>query len=1140
MESSVYLIKGLAQRLKKNLIQNSPKSEKLGKVDKKLLNKIRDNFTDIFTEKDDVVFQKGFAELILCKWTSPYITANFFIYDSYNNYMACPSCCNFTNCFRFEIRWLVASLKYYNNVISDFVSFRKEYDNCVLLNRYEDALRIVEHVDKKFGVSIWSGESKFFLYTKLGKDTKALLASMPQTVVGAIFDFYELKNRNDITSDDYFYIVNEEINHINRKINKKSSAIEFFKYAILSIEYNMTDEGMMLLLDIIRYVSLIDQYLFFLRICEYALHKAERDEIYLYIKTYIQELFAIKDDHLTAVRFLFDSKENRKDKYTIKDGLEKAKEEFIKGNLLNSKKLALELLRTSPNNVEAINLLVDINVLSGNKFIDFSETNLGSLIQELQSIYTFKSEKENDLKELRKLLICTSFSTWSEGISNCIMYRCGKYIDSIDNKIEVLINLQFLDIETIIAGLPPEESMEYIKQKLDINNQYIKFRIACCQRKFDVAVELCNVKQINDLVFVHNDKYDIHEKMDHLGRIDGNDATIAVMRIKYFIAVSDLEENGEEVLRVSTELVVKNILASFLIPLEKIVDYIENADSNIRKSIYSPILYYVYSYYHDIEKKDDLGIVCEDFFYYNNIKSPKQMPIYSEKYNKETLIFFLKNVCTTKIMDLSVTNFANSQERDQERVEICNILCQIDSHNEKEYEKEIRELTRKLMISKEHRSIEENKIHVNIDGIKEDLIVKYKSDFSRYKFSRYKLVTQWSDDNKKLVFRDEPEEILKNLVCYVRDAFVSSNEYGLDGYLSLNIRHGTLADELRSTIYKSMLNAKRDDETGEYIINSYWIEKVSDSTLIIITKAIAEFYSETEAIISKLKEKYIQIRTEKKDTSGIFDYRLDKIGINYIKRMSYNLVDFGEFIDFIITLLWGITEENLRHIKEIINTEIIEDYNNAFNILKGKIVEVKDKAILRELTQKINEAYTDMPNVLNKICHWFQRSAESRHNDFDLQFAFDLGLETIKNMHPEKNFIAKAIEKTESDKISGGFLKNYDGIFYNLFNNVYKNAYSKDGKTVEIRYILKNQEGRQCIYLENDYDCTKDMTLELKKVERAKYLLKSGEYINHVRDEGGTGIPKICKIISVDMRCNAKIFFDYDIKENKFFIKLIF
>lgn len=148
-----------------------------------------------------------------------------------------------------------------------------------------------------------------------------------------------------------------------------------------------------------------------------------------------------------------------------------------------------------------------------------------------------------------------------------------------------------------------------------------------------------------------------------------------------------------------------------------------------------------------------------------------------------------------------------------------------------------------------------------------------------------------------------------------------------------------------------------------------------------------------------------------------------------IAIVADNLSTFEEFFDLIIAHLWEKTETNLENIKYVIKNEIQQEYMVAFSVLRNDIGNLKNKAITREIHQKISEAETDMQNVFEHICHWFQRSSESKHNDFDLKFAFDLGLKTIKNMHPEARFRPEEIESTISNKIPGQYIKSYDGIF---------------------------------------------------------------------------------------------------------------
>ena len=651
------------------------------------------------------------------------------------------------------------------------------------------------------------------------------------------------------------------------------------------------------------------------------------------------------------------------------------------------------------------------------------------------------------------------------------------------------------------------------------------------------------MQEINEYLFIRDSRLSVEDKMRYLRPIEGRCASIGIRSMQYFLSVIDLEKHMDIALRISTNLMLDNIFTSLFIPLEKMVKYIDEGPGEVRKNICTPILYYVYARYFNKDKLDDLGIICEDFFLDEDVQLPSKMNIYS--YDQKLVTYFLRYVCNLKTMDVACIG-NNQLERDKERVEILNVLSQIDADNIKEYENEIREITQKLMINSELKTIEENRIHVNVDGMRSTLDQKYKNDFLRYRYhqeGRIQFVTFFRDgeagSNINMI-QNTPERILNELIFHIRDAFVSSDEYGLNGYLSLNIRHGTLEDELRSPLYKSFLTAKKDIKTGEYTINDYWEQYADESDLDTMRRAITEFYLDTEKIVNKLKKEYIQICTEEKKTKGFFDYRLHEMDILAISLEVQEINDFQEFVDVVISHLWEITERNLEAIKKVIRSEIQENYNNAFDQLRENIQKVNNKNKLRELQKKINEAATDMPNVLDRICYWFQRSTESKHSDFDMNFAFKLGLKTITNMHPERRFVARELEPTESDKISGKYLKSFDGIFYNLFDNIYKKARQNDGE-IEIRYKLSHSEKKGTyIYIENDYDCSKDINEEISRVEEAQTLIQSNNYLERAKGEGGTGIPKICKIIRYDMGFVPSMDFGYMKEKNIFYMEIKF
>lgn len=1151
MGNTVDIIKGLIMRIDLNVYKSKNK-----KLTAQLLSQLRDRFYEILIEKDDEIFFENYNKLISYQPSNVYMTSNFYPKDL-KKYAVYKKIFGYSGDFRFEIRWLISSILFGKDCINDFIALREKYDHYVLLNKYEEAMLIIEDIQKKYGTSFWALECLFFLNSRLGNDNNDLLENAPANIFGSVLNYFELKNRDSVISDEYFYIAEKEISNARKHLKGCEDIIEFFHYCISGNDYHSDPDKIVQALSLIQQCSLIDRYLFVIKICNELMNQPKSNYLYVCMQKYIGLLESINDDQLISLRFIFDNEEGRKTKYILKSRLNSAKNNFICGNLIQAREEAVKLLKMFPNNTEAMNLLVETNILIGDNKKYFKDTNLGMILENLSSVYTLDKCRDDAMEDISKLALMCSQSTWAQSILSNVMCRCNEK-DSFEYvHHRILSTLQHLDIETIVVSMESNECDRFIEEKLDINDEYIQFRKALVGGDYELALRICKIEQIKDYLFVCDNGTTL-EKMIHLHPIEEKNASIGIFTMKEFLSSIDIEKDSEIAFNIAANLIVHNIYTSLFIPWGKIVSYIEEGPSKIRESICTAILYYVYAYYIDRSKRDDLGIICNDFFMFANIERPSALSEHLDKYDRKYLVYFLKHVCTTKIMDDALYVFENTQERDQERVEICNLLMRIDPENSKDYENEIREITQKLMINKELKIIDESRIHVNVDGIKDRLNngegggnrfdKSLKNDFQRYLFYQDERVEQWlllvRGEEKTDKFKEAhntSERLLKELIFKIRDAFVSSDEYGLNGYLSLNIRHNTLDDELRSPFHKSMLYVKKDPSKNKYIINQRWLRYASDNDEKILQNAFGNFYVVTENILRKLKNDYIQIKTESKNENGIFDYRLYDYDISNIAIYAENVTTFEEFFDIVVNYFWDITERNLVKIKYIIKTEIMADYMNALTTLKNEVDEVSTKSIVRELHQKISETEIDMQNVLERICYWFQRSNESKHNDFDLQFAFNLGFQTIENMHPEKQFVINELEPTESDKIPGIYLKSYDGIFYNLFDNIYKKATpDPHNGAIRIGYSLKNINRKVRIYIENDFDCTKDISDDIARVNEAKKLFESGKYLEKVKGEGGTGIPKIYKIIIYDLGLNPSIDFGYKIEENKFFMEIRF
>jgi hypothetical protein len=74
--------------------------------------------------------------------------------------------------------------------------------------------------------------------------------------------------------------------------------------------------------------------------------------------------------------------------------------------------------------------------------------------------------------------------------------------------------------------------------------------------------------------------------------------------------------------------------------------------------------------------------------------------------------------------------------------------------------------------------------------------------------------------------KNEMDDLFQAMIINLRDEFISSAEHGLDGYLSVRIRHGTLVSQLRSPLEAANLITKKHSETGAYYSNEHWKKKL--------------------------------------------------------------------------------------------------------------------------------------------------------------------------------------------------------------------------------------------------------------------------------------------------------------------------
>ena len=425
----------------------------------------------------------------------------------------------------------------------------------------------------------------------------------------------------------------------------------------------------------------------------------------------------------------------------------------------------------------------------------------------------------------------------------------------------------------------------------------------------------------------------------------------------------------------------KNNNFIFMGHIDQIFLSIKDGREDVRDSILTPIICNIY--FRNFASKSDrddimLSISYEEYLESKNVSHPSELLSDLKPERMSPLdIYFFSEVCVPNVMDRSLA-FVSSEDVLKERIVICTALVNLNPLRQEKYIEEIHQLTNSLMIQLTRREVETSKIYMDISGIKTLLLKEICEAYERY--SEYRM----NDLNEQIVqilnsvggktadsvppqvyFIDiEQDTMLQTLVAQIRDIFVADDKYGLDGYLSVRIRHGTLESQLRSCFERLNLITTRGPN-GAYQPNAFWY-KARDCVLnqTKIDRIFSEFSEKIDHIISHIKKDLIQVQTEEKNPEGLFDFTISPNDVCALKaRLPLGAI-FEKFEEVVLDFLLDITEDSLRNIRYVLQNAINEDFQSALNELQTQLNNFPSEIALHPLSDRIATARTEIFNEL--------------------------------------------------------------------------------------------------------------------------------------------------------------------------------
>jgi len=561
-------------------------------------------------------------------------------------------------------------------------------------------------------------------------------------------------------------------------------------------------------------------------------------------------------------------------------------------------------------------------------------------------------------------------------------------------------------------------------------------------------------------------------------------------------------------------------------PLEEVHTAVE-ATSGLNHLVEKPILYDLLTRHRDISFASLKSYACEDYLASLGLERPSQIDINRPPTAKDLLVYFLSEVCTAPVLRLSIA-YASEHELEDELITISQMLAKVDSDNAEKYEENAREIVRARSIRQALQELQRSKVSIDEDALRVWCGRNLREDYDRYIALLRSGVAVLDENYQKELLKavsagelpeslfdvpvNEASALFAKLVTRIMYECLFNTEHGLDCYLSLRVRHGTLSGQLRSSVEQEQIVTRRDASSGAYQRNQHWAQALaaecSPYEVSAVGARLAEFSKQYDSLLSDVTDRLIQVkRAEKPD--GLFDLKLPELSVYSLATEVKSTTPFDDFLTLCFDLFWGLLESNLVSVRSYIDTELRASIRDRFDELERDIGALSSAPAVGRLADAIRRARTEVGFRLDAMRDWFVEPTPSSAVQFALSELIDISLATIKSFHP--NFDPRlSLDITELPKLRGA-LRLFSDIMFVLFENIILYSGYPVRPSICIKAWVHNQ--KLWVSVENDIAPGTDVEQNLARIDAARTIIESGAYLSAVRHEGGTGLPKLAKLI---------------------------
>jgi hypothetical protein len=637
-----------------------------------------------------------------------------------------------------------------------------------------------------------------------------------------------------------------------------------------------------------------------------------------------------------------------------------------------------------------------------------------------------------------------------------------------------------------------------------------------------------------------------------LPRVDGEDARRSRWAIKE--AANAMAFLGEHV-QLARFIVTHAARRAGLVRSLPVTDCVNGLDEEARAELLPeltlPIILHLAAETDD-RFADARSYAYEDFLIAHGLEKPSQLDTMIGDHDRTLLCYYLRHICVPEIMQVS-SEFQSTRELHEERIAVLRLLVEIDPSNVKVYEDELRGITRSLLVHSGVRHIGQTKIFVDVLALRRWAERNLREDFSRYQA----LIQVGLGIDREMVAamlnrlaqrrpvpsgmlelpKNEASDLLVKMVVTLNHEFLNNPDHGLDCYLSMRIRHGTLAGQLRTPLEVEHLITQRRAGSDEYTPNERWTEALRPHhvDLQAIDERLATFSRAYDDLIAEVSNDLIQIRSPERQ-EALFDAAIRTTQLLLLATDLTQDTDFDTFLDKCFEAYWSRVDVCLTAVREVCNEQLKPRISRMFNSLETEIASLAGSA-RSDLETAIRSAATGANQALDIVSDWFRLPAPIEIQVFPLEAMIDVGLKCVTTIYPEFHPALRKIIRLALPPF-GDALTFFSDLFFIVFDNIRRHS----GLTDPVVELTVDQidasagelRPRLRFRIESDVGEAVDVEAIEVRLSRIRERIETDDYKSAVISEGGTGLIKLHRILG---RRNLEAnMLDFGFDDGRFFV----